>query len=53
MARVSEGRELLTCIAGAGAPLARDAVEAAAPAGVELDLHTGDQPAWWWLLAAE
>jgi uncharacterized protein len=53
MARVSDGRELLTCISGAGAPLAGDAVEAAAPPGVELELHTGDQPAWWWLLAAE
>jgi uncharacterized protein len=53
MARLGDGRELLTCIAGAGAPLAREAVEAAAPPGVELELHTGDQPAWWWLLAAE
>jgi DAK2 domain fusion protein YloV len=52
-ARVAEGCEVLTCIAGEGAPLARDAIEAALPGGVELDYHEGGQPAWWWLLAAE
>ncbi len=31
----------------------RDAVEAALPQGVELELHEGGQPAWWWLLCAE
>jgi uncharacterized protein len=53
MARVAEGCELLTCIAGADAPLGPDAVETAAPDGVELEYHTGGQPAWWWLLSAE
>ena len=52
-ARVAEGRELLTCIAGEGAPLDRAAVEALVPAGVELDYHEGGQPSWWWLLCAE
>jgi DAK2 domain fusion protein YloV len=53
MVRVAEGCELITCIAGADAPLGRDAVEAAAPDGVELEYHEGGQPAWWWLLSAE
>jgi uncharacterized protein len=53
LARVAEGRELLTCIAGEGAPLDRVAVETAAPQGVELDYHEGGQPAWWWLVCAE
>ena len=51
--RVAEGRELVTCIAGAGAPLDGQAVQALVPRGVELELHDGGQPAWWWLLCAE
>jgi hypothetical protein len=50
---LAEGRELVTCIAGAEAPLARDEVERAVPGGLELDFHEGGQPAWWYLLAAE
>jgi uncharacterized protein len=53
MARVAEGCELLTCIAGADPPLGQEAVEGAVPEGVELEYHTGGQPAWWWLLSAE
>jgi hypothetical protein len=45
--------ELVTCISGEGAPIADDAVAALAPAGVELEVSRGDQPAYWWLLAAE
>ena len=50
---VTEGCELVTCVAGDGAPLRRDAVERAVPEGVELDYHEGGQPSWWWLLCAE
>ena len=53
IARVGEGADLLTCIAGAGAPLPLEAVERAAPDRVELEYHEGGQPAWWWLFAAE
>jgi DAK2 domain fusion protein YloV len=45
--------ELVTCIAGEGAPLDGAAVAALAPAGVELELEDGGQPAYWWLLSAE
>jgi fatty acid kinase len=45
--------ELVTCIAGEGAPLDEDAVAALAPASVELELEDGGQPSYWWLLAAE
>ena len=45
--------ELLTCIAGAGAPLGEDGVRALVPAGVELECEDGGQPAYWWLVAAE
>ena len=51
--RVTEGRELLTCLAGDGAPAPRSVVEEVLPGGVELDFHEGGQPAWWWLLCAE
>jgi DAK2 domain fusion protein YloV len=53
MRAVAEGCELVTCIAGDGAPLRRDAVERAVPDAVELDYHEGGQPSWWWLLCAE
>ncbi|HEX6713242.1 MAG TPA: DAK2 domain-containing protein [Thermoleophilaceae bacterium] len=50
---LAEGRELVTCIAGAEAPLGEDEVEQALPEGLELDFHEGGQPAWWYLLAVE
>jgi hypothetical protein len=45
--------EVVTVVAGEGAPLDADAVAALVPDGVELDHHDGGQPSWWWLLAAE
>ena len=51
--RVGSGAELITCIAGEGAPLADDDVVALAPDGVELECETGGQPSWWYLVAAE
>jgi DAK2 domain fusion protein YloV len=50
---LAEGRELVTCIAGAEAPLGEDEVERTLPEGLELDFHEGGQPAWWYLLAVE
>ena len=50
---LAEGRELVTCIAGAEAPLGEDEIVQALPAGLELDFHEGGQPAWWYLLAVE
>jgi dihydroxyacetone kinase-like predicted kinase len=45
--------ELVTLIAGDGAPLDTEAVSALAPAGVEVEYSWGGQPAYWWLIAAE
>ena len=45
--------ELVTLIAGDGAPLDGDAASALAPLGVELEYSWGGQPAYWWLIAAE
>jgi DAK2 domain fusion protein YloV len=53
LAALATDAELLTCIAGEGAPLDADAIAALAPAGVELELEDGGQPSYWWLLAAE
>ncbi|HEX2070102.1 MAG TPA: DAK2 domain-containing protein [Thermoleophilaceae bacterium] len=53
LASLADGAELVTCIAGADAPLDEEAVAATVPGGVELDFHRGGQPAWWWLLCAE
>jgi dihydroxyacetone kinase-like predicted kinase len=52
-ARIADGSELVTCIAGEGAPADRATVEAVLSNGSELEYHEGDQPAWWWLLSAE
>jgi uncharacterized protein len=47
--------ELVSVLAGAGAPLALSAVERLLDGAVqaELELRDGGQPAYWWLLAAE
>jgi dihydroxyacetone kinase-like predicted kinase len=50
---LGEGAEIVTVIAGAGAPISLADIPAQAPEGVELELHQGDQPHWWWLLAAQ
>ena len=51
--RLSEGAELVTVIAGEGAPIPLDEIEGHSPDGVELELHEGGQPSWWWLLASQ
>ena len=45
--------EIVTCIAGEGAPLGEERIHELAPDGVELEVRHGGQPAYWWLLAAE
>ena len=45
--------ELVTLIAGDGAPLAADAVAALVPDGVEVEFSYGGQPSYWWLISAE
>src|SRR3954447_17243912 len=45
--------EIVTVIAGEGAPIALEEIEIHAPDGVEVETHEGGQPSWWWLLAAQ
>jgi hypothetical protein len=45
--------ELLTLIEGDGAPLDSGGVAPLVPGGVDVEYSRGDQPAYWWLIAAE
>ena len=50
---LGEDAEIVMVIEGAGAPIALEEVPGQVPEGVELELHGGGQPHWWWLLAAQ
>jgi dihydroxyacetone kinase-like predicted kinase len=45
--------EIVTVIAGEGAPIALEEIDTHVPDGVEVEAHEGGQPSWWWLLAAQ
>ncbi|MFA9400020.1 MAG: DAK2 domain-containing protein [Acidobacteriota bacterium] len=53
--RMADGAELVTVIAGEGAPISLDEIENHTGDGLELELelHEGGQPSWWWLLASQ
>jgi dihydroxyacetone kinase-like predicted kinase len=53
LARLASDAEIVTVIGGDGAPIPLSELEGHAPEGVELELHEGGQPHYWWLLAAE
>jgi uncharacterized protein len=50
---LAEGAEIVTVIAGDGAPIPIDEIDPHVPDGVEIETHEGGQPSWWWLLAAQ
>ena len=51
--RLAEGAEIITVIGGAGAPIPPGGITTHVPEGVEVEIHDGGQPNWWWLLAAQ
>jgi dihydroxyacetone kinase-like predicted kinase len=51
--RLAEEAEIVTIIAGEGAPIAMEEIDLHVPDGVEVETHEGGQPSWWWLLAAQ
>jgi DAK2 domain fusion protein YloV len=51
--RLAQGAEIVSVIAGDGAPIALDELDPHVPDGVEIETHEGGQPSWWWLLAAQ
>jgi len=53
LARLAEGSEIVTVLAGAEAPIHLEEIDAHVPDGVEVETHQGGQPSWWWLLAAQ
>jgi uncharacterized protein len=50
---LAAGAEIVTVIAGEGAPIALAEIDTHVPDGVEIETHEGGQPSWWWLLAAQ
>jgi uncharacterized protein len=50
---LGEDAEIVIVIQGAGAPIPLADIPGQVPEGVELELHGGGQPHWWWLLAAQ
>jgi DAK2 domain fusion protein YloV len=51
--RLAERAEIVTVIAGEGAPIPLTEIDTHVPEGVEIETHEGGQPSWWWLLAAQ
>ncbi len=51
--RLATEAEIVTVIAGEGAPIPLAEIDTHAPDGVEIETHEGGQPSWWWLLAAQ
>jgi hypothetical protein len=50
---LAAGAEIVTVIAGEGAPIPLQEIDTHLPEGVEVEIHEGGQPSWWWLLAAQ
>ncbi|HWD65625.1 MAG TPA: DAK2 domain-containing protein [Solirubrobacteraceae bacterium] len=50
---LAEGAELITCLRGVNPPLDDAAVQALVDGRVELELSSGGQESYWWLLSAE
>jgi DAK2 domain fusion protein YloV len=53
MHQLTDGAEIVTVIAGDGAPFSFDELELQAPDGAEIEFHQGGQPHYWWLLVAQ
>lgn len=53
LGHLAEGAEIVTVIAGEGAPIPLEEIDTHVPDGVEIETHEGGQPSWWWLLAAQ
>jgi dihydroxyacetone kinase-like predicted kinase len=51
-ARLAEGSEVLAILTGDGAPPLDEDI-GLVPAGIEVEIRDGGQPAYWWLLAAQ
>lgn len=53
VAHLAESAEVVTVIEGEMPPIALGDLDLALPDGVELEVHRGGQPSWYWLIAAQ
>jgi fatty acid kinase len=53
ISELAENAEVITVIAGDGAPIGLEELDMHLPDGVDFETHEGGQPHWWWLLAAQ
>ncbi len=53
LAALADGAEVITVLAGQGAPLSEETVRSLVEDPELLDCQLGGQPAYWWLLSAE
>ena len=53
LAQIAVGAEIVTLIEGEDPPLSLDEVDLGLENGIEVELHQGGQPNWWWLVAAQ
>lgn len=53
VARLADGAEIVTVVEGERPPIALDDLGLDLPEGVELELHRGGQPNWYWLIASQ
>jgi DAK2 domain fusion protein YloV len=53
VAQLADGAEIVTVIEGQGAPIPAGELPLELPGGVELEVHQGGQPHYWWLIAAQ
>ena len=51
--RVAQGAEIVTVIDGESAPIPLDQLPLELPDELDLELHHGGQPHYWWLIAAQ
>jgi len=53
VSRLAGGAEIVTIIEGEMPPIALDDLDLDLPDDVELEVHRGGQPSWYWLIAAQ
>ena len=51
--KVADGAEIITVIEGEAPPIPLDELPLELDDGVDLELHRGGQPHYWWLIAAQ
>jgi dihydroxyacetone kinase-like predicted kinase len=53
LGHITDGAEIVTVIEGETVPMSIDEIELGLAEDVELEVHHGGQPNWWWLVAAQ